>query len=91
MSADATRLSESPHSPPVPGPPPMRRMPAGAQQVASETRDPGQAMDEDFAAFFAKWTSEPRYGSPLVDHLPVVPGIPTPKEFWATTSARPGR
>ncbi|MGD2123147.1 MAG: M14 family zinc carboxypeptidase [Gemmatimonadota bacterium] len=53
---------------------------AGAQEVASDTRDPGQIMDEDFAAFFAKWTSEPRYGSPLVDHLPVVPGIPTPKE-----------
>jgi hypothetical protein len=53
---------------------------AGAQQVASDIRDPGQAVDEDFAAFFAKWTSEPRYGSPLVDHLPVAPGIPTPKD-----------
>jgi len=53
---------------------------AGAQQVASDIRDPGQAVDEDFAEFFAKWTSEPRYGSPLVDHLPVAPGIPTPKD-----------
>ena len=28
---------------------------------------------------YAQWTSEPRYGSPLVDHLPIVAGIPTPK------------
>jgi len=54
--------------------------PVGAQEVASDTRDAGQVMDEDFAEFFAKWTSEPRYGSPLVDHLPIVPGIPTPKD-----------
>ena len=27
-----------------------------------------------------EWTGDPRYGSPLVDHLPKVPGIPTPKD-----------
>src|SRR6478672_3876821 len=26
------------------------------------------------------WTAEPRYGSPLVDHLPKVTGIPSPKD-----------
>ena len=52
----------------------------GAQEVVSETRDPGQTMDEDFAESYARWISEVRYGSPLVDHLPAVPGIPTPKD-----------
>src|SRR5262249_45035213 len=29
---------------------------------------------------YAQWTTEPKYGSPLVDHLPLVSGIPTPKQ-----------
>jgi hypothetical protein len=51
-----------------------------AQQWVTETRDPKQTQDEDFAKAYRDWTSEPRYGSPLVDHLPRVPGIPTPKD-----------
>src|SRR5438105_6198842 len=51
-----------------------------AQQMVTETRDPKQKQDEDFAKAYAEWTSEPRYGSPIVDHLPLVAGIPTPKE-----------
>ena len=51
-----------------------------AQQMVTETRDPAQAQDEDFAKLYAEWTGEPRYGSPLVDHLPVVKGVPTPKD-----------
>ena len=51
-----------------------------AQSSVTETRDPKQQQDESFAKAYAQWTSEPRYGSPLVDHLPKVPGIPTPKD-----------
>src|SRR5439155_3396104 len=51
-----------------------------AQQSVNETRDPRQKQDEEFAKAYAQWTSEPRYGSPLVDHLPKVSGIPTPKD-----------
>ncbi len=51
-----------------------------AQQAVTETRDPRQQQDADFAKAYAQWTTEPRYGSPLVDHLPRVAGIPTPKE-----------
>src|SRR5579862_9708903 len=51
-----------------------------AQQMVTETRDPKQKQDEDFAKLYVQWTSEPRYGSPLVDHLPKVSGIPTPKD-----------
>ena len=52
----------------------------GAQQSVTETRDPHQKQDEAFAKLYTQWTSEPRYGSPLVDHLPLVKGIPTPKD-----------
>ncbi|HTJ21434.1 MAG TPA: hypothetical protein VL383_03525, partial [Gemmatimonadaceae bacterium] len=52
----------------------------GAQQSVTETRDPHQKQDEEFAKLYTQWTSEPRYGSPLVDHLPLVKGIPTPKD-----------
>jgi hypothetical protein len=51
-----------------------------AQQMVTETRDPKQKQDPEFAKAYTEWTSEPRYGSPLVDHLPLVAGIPTPKD-----------
>src|SRR5687768_5618983 len=51
-----------------------------AQQSVTETRDPKQAQDEEFAKLYKQWTGNPIYGSPLVDHLPKVPGIPTPKD-----------
>src|SRR6187200_2199372 len=52
-----------------------------AQQWVTETRDPKQAQDEDFAKAYAQWTGEARFGSPLVDHLPKAPGIPSPKDI----------
>ncbi|HEV8150158.1 MAG TPA: M14 family zinc carboxypeptidase, partial [Gemmatimonadales bacterium] len=55
-------------------------LPVAAQQTVTETRDPKQPQDEAFAKAYAQWTSEPRYGSPLVDHLPKVAGVPTPKD-----------
>ncbi len=51
----------------------------GAQAAAVEFRDPRQRMDEDFAKSYLEWTRETKYGSPLVDHLPLAAGIPTPK------------
>lgn len=51
-----------------------------AQQMATETRDPKQVQDEDFAKAYKEWTGDPRFGSPLVDHLPKVPGVPSPKD-----------
>jgi hypothetical protein len=55
-----------------------RSMPA--QQMVTETRDPAQPQDEEFAKLVKEWTTQPFYISPLVDHLPKVPGIPTPKD-----------
>jgi 8-oxo-dGTP pyrophosphatase MutT (NUDIX family) len=51
-----------------------------AQQAVTETRDPNQPQDEEFARLVREWTTEPYYLSPLVDHLPKVPGVPTPKD-----------
>ncbi len=52
---------------------------AMSQAMVNETRDPNQKQDEEFAKLYATWTGEAKYGSPLVDHLPLVAGIPTPK------------
>ena len=51
-----------------------------AQQMVTETRDPSQTQDEDFAKSVKEWTTQPYYISPLVDHLPKVAGIPSPKD-----------
>jgi hypothetical protein len=53
---------------------------ARSQAMVNETRDPNQKQDEEFAKLYATWTGETKYGSPLVDHLPRVAGIPTPKD-----------
>jgi hypothetical protein len=46
--------------------------PLGASAVASN--------DEDFARSVKEWTTRPEFISPLVDHLPKVAGIPSPKD-----------
>jgi hypothetical protein len=40
----------------------------------------GQGLDADFAQSVKQWTTKPEFSSPLVDHLPLVKGIPTPKD-----------
>src|SRR5262245_55730994 len=52
-----------------------------AQQMVTETRDPAQPQDEEFASLVKTWTTQPYYISPLVDHLPKVKGIPEPKDI----------
>ena len=49
-------------------------------QGTLDSRDPAQAQDADFAKAVAEWTTKPEFLSPLVDHLPVAPGVPAPKE-----------
>ncbi len=39
-----------------------------------------QLQDEDFAKSVKEWTTKPEFISPLVDHLPKVSGIPSPKD-----------
>src|SRR5918994_2798570 len=52
-----------------------------AQQMVTETRDPVQTQDEDFAKSVKEWTTQPYFTSPLVDHLPKVKGVPAPKDL----------
>ena len=49
-----------------------------ALSPASPAQTP-QAMDPDFAAHVKDWTTKPEFLSPLVDHLPVSAGVPSPK------------
>ena len=51
-----------------------------AQASVNETRDPKQQQDADFAKMYTEWTRDAKFGSPLVDHLPRVAGIPMPKD-----------
>jgi hypothetical protein len=37
-------------------------------------------QDADFARAVKEWTTKPEFLSPLVDHLPLAPGIPSPKD-----------
>src|SRR4051812_6693741 len=60
-----------------------------AQQAVNETRDPKQAQYDDFAKLYAQWTGDSKYGSPLVDHLPKVAGVPTPKDVLGYYIGRP--
>ncbi|MCX6546349.1 MAG: M14 family zinc carboxypeptidase [Acidobacteria bacterium] len=50
------------------------------RQMTPDLRDPKQPQDQTFAKFYKEWTGDAKYGSPLVDHLPIVKGIPAPKD-----------
>ena len=63
----------------------------GAQPPASSTRDPSQAQDSSYAKRYHEWLPNPKLGSPLVDHLPVVPGIPSPKDVLGEHIGAPRR
>ncbi len=52
-----------------------------AQQMSTDTRDPNQKQDPSFAKNYTEWLPNPKLGSPLVDHLPLVEGLPTPKDI----------
>ena len=41
---------------------------------------PKQPQDEDYARLVKEWTTAPEFMSPLVDHLPKVAGVPSPKD-----------
>jgi len=54
--------------------------PLPAQQMSTDTRDPNQKQDPSFTRNYKDWLPNPKLGSPLVDHLPLVDGIPTPRD-----------
>src|SRR4030095_294965 len=59
--------------------------------VGSAQQSRTQAQDEDFARSVNKCTTKPECLSPLVDHLPKVPGIPSPKDVLGHHIGAPGK
>ena len=58
----------------------------GAAGLSAQAPRAGKApaaqsgMDEEFARLVREWTTRPEFLSPLVDHLPKAPGVPSPKD-----------
>src|ERR1022692_4550858 len=48
-----------------------------------------QAMDEEYARLVKEWTTSPEFMSPLVDHLPKAPGVPTVKDVLGYYAGAP--
>jgi hypothetical protein len=48
--------------------------------LAPAQQPPGGRQDQEFARLVREWTTRPEFLGPLVDHLPLVPGIPSPKD-----------
>jgi hypothetical protein len=48
-----------------------------AMAALAQTKQP---QDEEFAKLVKEWTTRPEFMSPLVDHLPKVAGVPSPKD-----------
>lgn len=60
-----------------------------AQPNTTGTRDPNQQQDPVYAKDYADWLVTPKHGSPLVDHLPVVPGVPSPRDILGYNIGKP--
>src|SRR5580765_3677264 len=71
---------------------PMRIPPVIALFILAATvamGQPRQAMDEEYARLVKEWTTAPEFMSPLVDHLPKVPGVPTTKDVLGYYAGAP--
>ena len=59
---------------------------SGAAGISAQEPGAGRAVtaqagaDAEFARLVREWTTRPEFLSPLVDHLPVAPGVPSPKD-----------
>ncbi len=50
---------------------------------------PKEQYDPEFAKLVKEWTTKPEFMSPLVDHLPLKPGVPTPKDVLGYYTGAP--
>jgi len=62
-----------------------------AQTALNENfaRDPKQAIDQTYTDHIKKYTTEPRFSSPLVDYLPASATVPTPAKVLGDVSGAP--
>src|SRR4051812_41456633 len=51
-----------------------------AAQSAENKGVASTTEDQDFARSVKEWTTKPEFSSPLVDHLPKMAGVPSPKD-----------
>ncbi|WP_291984213.1 M14 family zinc carboxypeptidase [Luteitalea sp.] len=63
----------------------------GALPHAQPAPTPRETFDPEFARSVREWTTGPEFLSPLVDHLPLVKGIPTPKDVLGYHVGTPKR
>src|ERR1700754_1426740 len=53
---------------------------AAAAAAVLSAQGTSQPQDAEYAKLVKEWTTRPEFLSPLVDHLPKVAGVPTPKD-----------
>jgi hypothetical protein len=61
-----------------------------AEPVA-ETTPWGQAVDVRATEWMRSWTTSPEFTNPMVDHLPVAPGVVSPADHFGYPIGRPGQ
>ena len=59
--------------------------------LAKPGRDPNQPIDEDYTAGIKKYTTEPFFLSPVVDYMPAMKGVPTPKAVLGDVAGAEGK
>src|SRR3954470_4472208 len=66
--------------------------PLAAQQPGQPfVRDPKIPIDEEYTKKIKEYTTEPFFGSPLVDYLPASKTVPTPKSVIGDIAGAPGK
>jgi hypothetical protein len=61
-----------------------------AQELNSNfARDPGQPIDQSYTDRIRKYTTDPRFLSPLVEYLPASKTVPTPAKVLGDVSGAP--
>ena len=64
---------------------------AGPSRPHAQAPAAGPASDPEFARLVREWTTRPEFLSPLVDHLPIAAGVPTPKAVIGHHVGEPGK
>ena len=62
-----------------------------AQQAPTFVRDPKIPIDEEYTKKIKEYTTQPFFGSPLVDYLPLSKTVPTPKAVLGDIAGAPGK
>jgi hypothetical protein len=62
-----------------------------AQQAPTFARDPKIPIDEEYTKKIKEYTTQPFFGSPLVDYLPASKTVPTPKAVLGDIAGAPGK